>query len=181
MSLYLFSFHVQGVDAPISDLNTLSDENFIMKPRKEIHCSKCKGIPLAPKRPRCNCNVVYCEACAKAVPVCPLCGKNEGFNVDLAMRRRIWNLQVPCTYKSRGCDWRGVLCKLADHEKVCPKRNIPCKYKALGCEKMLGPDDASAHDETHMDKHVQLALDMVVKLVDQVKMLENEVAKLKEN
>ena len=112
----LYPHHV-----PNSELITLSDEDFSVKPRREAHCSKCNCIPMNPRRPKCNCNLVYCDTCADAIPNCPLCGKNEGFEEDKPMRKRIWNLKVPCVYKSQGCDWREELCKRAEHDLVCLK------------------------------------------------------------
>ena len=173
---YFACISVQGVGVPVT---ALSDEVFVMRPKREIHCSKCKDVPLTPKRPKCNCNVVYCEDCANALAVCPLCNENKGFVVDAAMRRRIWNLQVHCMYKSRGCDWRGMLSKLNEHDKECNKQNLPCKYKALGCEEMLAPDDVNTHDEAHKDVHLKLGLEVLVKLIDQIKTLEGKVAELK--
>ena len=173
-------FTLQGAAAvPDADLIVLSDEDFTMKPRKEIHCSKCNHIPLNPKRPKCNCNVLYCEACAKAVPSCPLCGKDEGFDEDRTMRKRIWNLKVPCVYKSQGCDWKGELYKRVEHAKECLKQSVPCAYKVLGCKTMVQADDVNAHNLSNKDQHLQLAMDTVVMLVDQVKTLNDEVAELR--
>lgn len=173
--------HWQGAGRiiPDSELVTLSEFDFTMKPRKEIHCSKCKRIPLNPNRPKCSCNVVYCDSCAKAVAVCPLCNKSEGFEVDRAMRKRIWNLQVPCVYKSQGCDWKGVLSTRMEHSEECPKRRLSCKYKCLGCGELMFDSEVSAHNLAYKDKHLQLAMDTVVVLVDQVKALQAEVAELK--
>ena len=169
---------MQGAIVPDSKLVTLAPDDFTVKPRREVHCSKCSNIPLSPRRPKCNCNVVYCMTCASAVPSCPLCGKSEGFEEDKMMRKRIWNLQVPCTYKTAGCDWKGYLLKREEHTLVCPKRSFPCKYNAIGCEAMLNTSDMEAHTSAQRDRHLDLAMDTVMKLMEQVKALEDKVAKL---
>ena len=56
---------------------------------------------------------------------------------------------MPCIYKSQG---RGELCKRAEHDQVCLKRNVPCKYKAIGCDVMVRANELSEHD-------LQLAMD----------------------
>ena len=150
-----------------------------MKPRKEVHCSKCNHIPMNPQRPNCNCNVVYCDACASATPNCPLCGKNQGFEEDKNMRKRIWNLKVPCTYKSQGCDWKGELYKRWEHDLVCPKRSVPCKYEAIGCGEVVKVNEMRDHEEECREQHLQLAMDTVLSLVQQVKALQDEVKQLK--
>ena len=180
----MYKFYLQkqkavSTPAPDTELITLSDEDFSVKPRREVHCSKCNRIPMNPRRPKCNCNVVYCETCADAIPNCPLCGKNEGFEEDKPMRKRIWNLKVPCVYKSQGCDWRGELCKRAEHDQVCLKRSVPCKYKVIGCDEMVKANELSEHELECKEQHLQLAMDTVVKLVEQVKTLQDKVDELK--
>ena len=89
---------------------------------------------------------------------------------------------MPCVYKSQGCDWRGELCKRAEHDQVCLKRSVPCKYKAIGCDEMVRSNELSEHESECKEQHLQLAMNTVVKLVklvQQVKALQDEVTELK--
>ena len=87
---------------------SLSDEAFSMiLNHKESYTASLEfsQIPMKPQRQKCSYNMVYCDTCANAIPNYPLCGKNQGIEEDGAMRKRIWNLKVPCTYiQSLGCD-----------------------------------------------------------------------------
>ena len=86
---------------------------------------------------------------------------------------------MPCVYKSQGCDWRGELCKRAEHDLVCLKQSVPCKYKMIGCDEMAKANELSEHESECKEQHLQLAMDTVVKLVQQVKTLQDEVTELK--
>ena len=94
------------------------------------------------------------------------------------MRKRIWNLQVPCAYKAAGCDWRGLLSKRTEHTSVCTKRSFPCKYSVLGCEAMLKLSEMDSHTSDERDNHFQLAVDKVMELVEEVKVLKDKIEKL---
>lgn len=95
------------------------------------------------------------------------------------MRRRIWSLKTVCAYKSRGCDWSGELYKRLEHNVVCEKRGGTCKYQAIGCTKVLNIEELAEHELEFKDQHLQLAMDTVVRLVEQVKTLQDEVDLLK--
>ena len=86
---------------------------------------------------------------------------------------------MPCLYKSQGCDWRGELCKRGEHDLVCTKRSVPCKYEAIGCGEMVRANELSEHELECKEQHLQLAMDTVLRLVQQVKTLQDEVAQLK--
>ena len=95
------------------------------------------------------------------------------------MKKRIGNFQVRCLYKSEGCDWKGAATTRAEHVVVCPKQSRPCKYSPLGCDEVVSPSDEEKHDTTYKDRHLQLAMDEVLMLVDQVQTLRDEIDKLK--
>ena len=86
---------------------------------------------------------------------------------------------MPCTNKSQGCDWKGELCKRGEHDLVCPKRSIPCEYEVIGCGEMVRANELSDHELECREQHLQLAMYTVVRLVHQVKALQDEVEKVK--
>ena len=82
-------------------------------------------------------------------------------------------------YKSQGCDWKGELCKRGEHDLVCQKRSVPCKYEAIGCGEIVRANELSKHELDCKEQHLQLAMDTVLRLVQQVRTLQDEVEKLK--
>ena len=62
---------------------------------------------------------------------------------------------------------------------MCLKRSFPCKYKVIGCDEMVRANELSEHESVCKKQLLQLAMDMVVKLVEQVKTLQDEIAELK--
>ena len=62
---------------------------------------------------------------------------------------------------------------------VCPKRSVPCKYEVIGCGEMVRANMLNDHELEYRERHLQLAMDTVVVLVEQVKTLQDEVEKLK--
>ena len=62
---------------------------------------------------------------------------------------------------------------------VCLKRSVPCKYEVIECGEMVRENELSDHELDCREQHFQLAMDTVVRLVYQVKALQDEVENLK--
>ena len=62
---------------------------------------------------------------------------------------------------------------------MCTKRSVPCKYETIGCGEMVRANELSEHELECKEQHLQLAMDTVLRLVDQVKTLQDEMAQLK--
>ena len=53
---------------------------------------------------------------------------------------------------------------IESHMTICGKRKISCKYHSIGCEEKIPEDEMEKHLDTKKDHHLQLSMDMVVKL-----------------
>ena len=105
----------------------------------EIECPVCLDILANPHLVSC-CGHNFCEDCIERVKAsngaCPMC-KERSFQAMVNKERlRIINgLQVYCTNRRRGCQWKGELKNLSTHlnkgkrEGECQCEVAMCRYK----------------------------------------------------
>ena len=85
----------------------------------EIECPVCLNILSKPHLMSC-CGHNFCEDCIERVKAsngpCPMCKEKEYKSlIDKKCLRIIDGLQVYCTNKEKGCEWKGELKNLPTH------------------------------------------------------------------
>ena len=85
----------------------------------EIECPICLKVLVNPHLVSC-CGHHYCEDCIERVDLCnkpcPMCKEEEYKSfIDKKCLRIINELQVYCTNKEKGCEWKGELKNLSTH------------------------------------------------------------------
>ena len=95
------------------------DCDFVDKPPNRSQCPICLLVPRDPHQTPC-CGNAFCKDCITNIKLhkkpCPTC-KTEDFlsYPDKGLERELYSSQVCCSFKSRGCDWRGELRQLDQH------------------------------------------------------------------
>ncbi len=128
-----------------------SDYIFVHSPPDyfQTECPACLVVLRSPHLTSC-CGHNFCKECIESVQrdgkSCPLCSK-EGFTLvynrahDVSLKQ----LEVYCTHRESGCEWRGTLDVLGGHLNVLPKREsqlqgcafaeVQCRHN--GCEQSV--------------------------------------------
>uniref|UniRef100_A0A1X7SM54 RING-type domain-containing protein n=1 Tax=Amphimedon queenslandica TaxID=400682 RepID=A0A1X7SM54_AMPQE len=103
----------------------------------EIKCPVCLGILTDPHLVTC-CGHNFCGSCIERVKAsngsCPMCN-NQNYQVAVNKERlRIINeLEVYCSNKEKGCEWKGELKNMSTHLKK-KKRRGECQYEEVKCQ-----------------------------------------------
>ena len=119
----------------------------------EIECPVCLNILVNPHLVSC-CGHNFCEDCIERVKAsngaCPMCKERryQSF-IDKKCLRIINGLQVYCTNKDKGCQWKGELKNLSTHlnkgkrEGECQyQQGIECRYcRGIGQRRHLKPHE----------------------------------------
>ena len=119
----------------------------------EIECPVCLNILANPHLVSC-CGHNFCEDCIERVKAsngaCPMCKERryQSF-IDKKCLRIINGLQVYCTNKDKGCQWKGELKNLSTHlnkgkrEGECQyQQGIECRYcRGIGQRRHLKPHE----------------------------------------
>ena len=103
----------------------------------EIECPVCLNILTDPHQVSC-CGHNFCKSCIERVKAskgsCPMCKEKRYQSFADKNRSRIVNgLQVYCTNKAKGCQWKGNLKDLPTHLKK-GKRYGECQYEKVKCQ-----------------------------------------------
>ena len=102
----------------------------------EIECPICLRVLANPHLVSC-CGHHFCENCIERVKTsngrCPMCKEMSFLTMVNKERLRIINgLQVYCTNKKKGCQWKGELKNLSRHLNK-GKREGECQYEEVKC------------------------------------------------
>ena len=120
----------------------------------EIECPVCLNILANPHLVSC-CGHNFCESCIKRVKAsngpCPMC-KEMSFQamVNKGHLRIINGLQVYCTNKEKGCEWKGELKNLSTHlnkgkrEGECQHEEVKCRHRK--CEERKQRQNLDNHE-----------------------------------
>ena len=103
----------------------------------EIECPVCRSILTDPYLVSC-CGHNFCRACIERVKYdngfCPMCKEVEYQVMVNKERLRIINgLEVYCSNKEKGCQWKGELKNLPAHLNK-EKREGECQYEEIKCQ-----------------------------------------------
>ena len=112
------------------------DCDFVEPPPEAIQaeCPVCLQVLREPCLISC-CGHKFCRECIERVKkdrkLCPLCSKQDfTFMRELGLERSLKELEVWCSYKHEGCEWRGKLGKLEEHLNQDPSP----ESQLNGCE-----------------------------------------------
>ena len=120
----------------------------------EIECPVCLNILADPHLVSC-CGHNFCEDCIERVKAsngaCPMCNERRYQSlIDKKCLRIINGLQVYCTKKENGCQWKGGLKNLSTHLNK-GKREGECQYKEVMCRHKCGGIGQRRHLKPHED------------------------------
>ena len=131
-------------------------------------CTVCLLILRQPHQVSC-CGCRYCKNCIQRIQTermpCPTC-KERHFHTfhDKGFQRSLYDVQVHCSQKLEGCEWKGELGQLDNHLNLSPQAGkqlegceyvkIECPWQHIGCVVRLCrknmPDHLKENLETHM-------------------------------
>ena len=103
----------------------------------EIECPVCLDILTDPHLVSC-CGHNFCGSCIERVKVsngsCPMCKEEEYQAIpDKKCLRIINGLEVYCSNKKKGCQWKGELKNMSTHLNKT-KRKGECQYESVKCQ-----------------------------------------------
>ena len=135
------------------------DCEFVETPSDAFQGGECPVCLLVLKEPcliSC-CGHKYCRVCIERVKKdtksCPLCNKPDfSFMQELALERYLKDLDVWCSYKKVGCEWRGKLGKYEQHLNKTPSPEsqvIGCQFVEVECMYECGEWFQRQHITTH--------------------------------
>ena len=112
----------------------------------QTSCPVCLQILKEPCIVSC-CGYKFCSECIKKVETaaekapCPLCQKPFTHIRERALERSLNDLDVFCTNKKEGCEWKGKLSKLEDHLNRKPTHDNQlrgCQFVEVECIQQCG-------------------------------------------
>ena len=167
------------------------DCEFVEDVPDHLLCIVCLGAFKDPHLLSC-CGKKVCHLCITRIKnegqPCPHC-REPAFNtmLDKDFNRQVLNLQVYCSKKDDGCNWKGDLRRLDAHlENVCLYVEVTCKWN---CGFKLSRQHIGIHEEDEcplrppevkLTRKVMKMEERLVKLETVCKDQKQEIAKLKE-
>ena len=123
-------------------------------------CPICLQILRQPCLISCPCNQKLCRECVQQISKdnkpCPLCNKsNFTFMPDHGFERSLKELDVWCSYKKQGCEWRGKLREFELHlnENSSPENQLNgCQFVEVECTYKCGEWFQRHHITNHEAK-----------------------------
>ena len=109
---------------------TFEDEyDFVVKPPDNFFCPVTFDFILEPHLSNC-CDNYLSEKAVTAIQKqggnCPMCrAPNFTTTYDKLFRQSALEFEVFCTFKRRGCKWRGMVGSLPCHVMSCKSKNNP--------------------------------------------------------
>ena len=134
---------------------------FVERPPQafQTDCPICLQVLREPHQVTC-CGKSYCRECIEPVKDgyqdCPTCNRpNFEMFHNLGLQQSLYDFQVYCSHKSKGCEWTGELRELDNHLNSdppadkslegCPFTVINCPLSHAGCEVRPTRKDVSTH------------------------------------
>jgi TNF receptor-associated factor 4 len=144
--------------------------DFVEKPPKAVQfqCPICLLVLREPYQATC-CGKSFCKECIESVKAtsnkCPTCKTEDFFSYpNLGLQQSLYDFQVSCTHKSKGCEWTGELRELDNHLNSdppankslqgCPYTLIKCPFDCTECVKGVCREDVKSHVNDKLLSHV---------------------------
>ena len=128
----------------------------------QAECPICLLIPKEPCVISCKCGKEFCRECIERIKEdnkpCPLCNESEfTFLRHHGSERNLKALNVWCSGKKLGCQWKGKLGNFEQHlNDECLLTEVSCPFAFAGCEVKLPRKDMPAHT-ADISAHFSLA------------------------
>ena len=122
----------------------------------QIECSVCLQILKEPCLISC-CGHKFCRECIERIEKdkkpCPLCNVPDfTFLRERGLERSLKDLEVWCSYRKEGCEWKGKLGKLEEHlnRDPSPENQLNgCQFVTVECTHKCGAWFQRRHITTH--------------------------------
>ena len=126
----------------------------------QIECSICLCVLCDPMLIDCSCGACFCGPCIEptleAKKPCPLC--NSAFSTTMAdrrLQRTLNSLEVYCSFKEAGCEWKGEMGAVSEHlnltpsdDDTCRESGCPfCELECCHCKKKLQRRSLCDHEK----------------------------------
>ena len=130
----------------------------------------CLQIIREPYQVTC-CGYSFCRVCIERIKTdnkhCPTCNEeNITIFPDKRLQRSLYDFEVYCTHKDKGCNWTGELRQLENHLNENPQLDrelegclftrVDCKFKSVGCGVKTARGNVPVHLKDHSDNHLKL-------------------------
>ena len=171
---------------------------FIEKPPKafpQYECPICLLVLREPYQATC-CGKSFCKKCIDRVKdnnqVCPTCNERN-FNLfyNKGLEQSLYNFEVYCSHKSKGCEWRGELRELDKHLNSepaadkslegCPFAVISCPLGHTGCDVKRPRKDIKTHVNDELLSHVLKQTALMTTFNTQLQSIKEEKQQLKQH
>ena len=173
------------------------ETEFVEKPPKAVQCECpiCLLVLREPYQATC-CGKSFCKECIDRVQAksktCPTCKeRNSQVFRDKRLQQSLYDFEVYCSLKSKGCEWRGELRELDKHLNSepptdkslegCPFTVIKCPLNHTGCEVKLPRREMKEHMNNDLLGHVLKQTALVQKLTTRLQAVEEERQQLSQS
>ena len=120
-------------------------------------CPICLQILKEPCLISCSCGRKICRECIEQIKKdnkpCPMCNKTEfTYLQDNELERSLKELEIWCTSKKAGCDWKGKLGEYEQHLNKNPSPEnqlIGCQFVEVKCKHGCGESFQRRHITAH--------------------------------
>ena len=147
--------------------------DFVEKPPTTFPQSECPICLLVLKEPyqATCCGKSFCKRCIHRIKAanqaCPTCNeKNFDLFPNKGLKQSLYDFQVYCTHKSKGCEWIGELRELDNHLNSdppadkslqgCPYTLVNCPLSCAGCGNGVYRKDAKSYADDKLLGHVMI-------------------------
>ena len=114
------------------DASKQADYDFVERPSEDFFCPVMFELLIDPHQTTCCGNHLSLSAVTRLQhdgKPCPMCKEPKLATMpDKFFRRRVSAVVVHCPNKAGGCEWKGEVGGVKQHEEACPKRPWKCQY-----------------------------------------------------
>ena len=172
------------------------EAEFIDGAPKELkyECPVCLLVLREPYQATC-CGKSFCKECIERLKIrsnsCPTCKTENFFSYpNKGLEQSLYDFEVYCSHKSKGCEWRGELRELDKHLNSepptdkslegCPFTVIKCPLNHTGCEVKLSRREMKEHMNNDWLGHVLKQTALVQTLSAQLQSVQGEKQRLEQ-